>query len=270
MFIITYGTRTGPVRDPQGWRTAPLRTRKGIDPTIIGKNPARASYLAVRGPYGPLRPPHGLFTGCLQYLNPYGARRLIMHAFKLYGPRTGRQNSYGAARGLCGPREWTYDFCSKQPGNSTGPGSVMWLRLKIPWDVKMTQPDEHINPRWPGTNRVKTISYHYDKSTRQCLRCHRIKTSMWPTFIVTYNGKNTGRKEGFLIARFMVPTWGPSEADRTQVGPMLAPWILLSRVSPTRPLCHRPFRRDDNIRCGEHKKKTFVFSIYFKHLRQRR
>ena len=31
-----------------------------------------------------------------------------------------------------------------------------------------------------------------------------------------------------LIARFMRPIWGPSGADRTQVGPMLAPWILLS------------------------------------------
>ena len=31
-----------------------------------------------------------------------------------------------------------------------------------------------------------------------------------------------------LIAKFMGPTWGPSEADRTQVGPMLAPWSLLS------------------------------------------
>ena len=31
-----------------------------------------------------------------------------------------------------------------------------------------------------------------------------------------------------LIARFMRLTWGPSGADRTQVGPMLAPWILLS------------------------------------------
>ena len=29
-----------------------------------------------------------------------------------------------------------------------------------------------------------------------------------------------------LIARFMGPTWGPSGADRTQVGPMLAPWTL--------------------------------------------
>ena len=31
-----------------------------------------------------------------------------------------------------------------------------------------------------------------------------------------------------LIARFMGPTWGPTGADRTQVGPMLAPWTLLS------------------------------------------
>ena len=29
-------------------------------------------------------------------------------------------------------------------------------------------------------------------------------------------------------ARSMGPTWGPSGVDRTQVGPMLAPWILLS------------------------------------------
>ena len=110
-FFISYGTRTGPVRDPQGCRAAALRTRKGIDTTRIGKTPARASYLAVRGP-------QGLFTDCLQSLNPYGTLKLIMHALKLYGPRTGRQNSYGAAPGPCGPCEWTYDFCSKQPGNS--------------------------------------------------------------------------------------------------------------------------------------------------------
>ena len=32
----------------------------------------------------------------------------------------------------------------------------------------------------------------------------------------------------YLIARFMGPTWGPSGSDRTQVGPMLASWTLLS------------------------------------------
>ena len=31
-----------------------------------------------------------------------------------------------------------------------------------------------------------------------------------------------------LIARFMWPTWGPHGTDRTQVGSMLTPWILLS------------------------------------------
>ena len=31
-----------------------------------------------------------------------------------------------------------------------------------------------------------------------------------------------------LIARFMGQAWGPSGADRTQVGPMLVPWTLLS------------------------------------------
>ena len=34
-----------------------------------------------------------------------------------------------------------------------------------------------------------------------------------------------------LIARFMGPTWGPSGADRTQVGPTMAPWTLLSGTS---------------------------------------
>ena len=33
-----------------------------------------------------------------------------------------------------------------------------------------------------------------------------------------------------LIARFMGPTWDPSGADRTQMGPMLIPWTLLSGI----------------------------------------
>ena len=37
-----------------------------------------------------------------------------------------------------------------------------------------------------------------------------------------------------LIARFMGPTRGPSGADRTQVGPMLAPWTLLSGATTYR------------------------------------
>ena len=37
-----------------------------------------------------------------------------------------------------------------------------------------------------------------------------------------------GMDKQSLIARFMGPAWGPSGADRAQVGPMLAPWTLLS------------------------------------------
>ena len=62
MFFISYGIRTGPLRDPQGCRTAPLRAGKGIDTTRIGKNPARASYLSVRGPYRLFTDVHGLIT----------------------------------------------------------------------------------------------------------------------------------------------------------------------------------------------------------------
>ena len=41
-----------------------------------------------------------------------------------------------------------------------------------------------------------------------------------------------------LITSFMGPTWDPSGADRTQMGPMLAPLTLLS--GPTRPRFYAP------------------------------
>ena len=44
--------------------------------------------------------------------------------------------------------------------------------------------------------------------------------------------KYTGWFVVSLIARLMGPTWGSSGADRTQVGPMLAPWTLLSGIQP--------------------------------------
>ena len=44
-----------------------------------------------------------------------------------------------------------------------------------------------------------------------------------------------------LIARFMEPTWGTSGANRTQEGPLLAPWTLLSGV------IHRAFRSVNGI-----------------------
>ena len=64
---------------------------------------------------------HGLFTGCLQYLNAYGARKRIMHALKLYGSRAWKQNSHGAVRA-----PWVDVQTMNKPRSSRmGPGSVM-------------------------------------------------------------------------------------------------------------------------------------------------
>ena len=57
--------------------------------------------------------------------------------------------------------------------------------------------------------------------------------SIWTKYLVLkshYNMANLLRwnQKTSLIARFMGPTWCPPGADRTQVGPMLAPWTLLS------------------------------------------
>ena len=51
--------------------------------------------------------------------------------------------------------------------------------------------------------------------------------------IIIAEGENVARYTWYHVPsfpdrRFMGPTWVPSGADRTQVGPMLAPWNLLS------------------------------------------
>ena len=116
MFFISYGTRTGarawPARVPYGaltdtqenWHNQNWqKSRTGV---VFGRTgPARS-------PYGP---PHGLFTGCLRYLNPYGAHKLIMHALKLYGPRTGGQNPHGAR---AGPLNGRTIFVQNSPGTA--------------------------------------------------------------------------------------------------------------------------------------------------------
>ena len=119
MFFISY---TGLLRGPCGTHKGAARHPYGHERELTQPVFAKIPHGRRMWPHGarmdPSRFSHGLFTGCLRSLNPYGARRLIMHALKLYGPRTGRQNSYGAARVPYGPREWTDDVCSKQPGNS--------------------------------------------------------------------------------------------------------------------------------------------------------
>ena len=87
--------------------------------------------------------------------------------------------------------------------------------------------------------RLYEISRHvYNKNDKR--KYHITIASMIIQSIVQNRGvfcENTS-----LIARFMGPTWGPSGADRTQVGPMLAPWTTLSGISC---LCWRSVDHDD-------------------------
>ena len=58
----------------------------------------------------------------------------------------------------------------------------------------------------------------------------RVATAHWSTRGMTGGCTKEWRLPAVLslIARSLGPTWGPSGADRTQVGPMLAPGTLLS------------------------------------------
>ena len=49
-------------------------------------------------------------------------------------------------------------------------------------------------------------------------------STVWIYILIVGHCQKNGHT---LIARFMGPTWGPDVADRTQVGPTLAPWTLL-------------------------------------------
>ena len=88
---------------------------------------------------------------------------------------------------------------------------------------------------WPNTRlRVPSVQTHLPRNTQM-----KIWNQFWINVNVTFKewkrilveGKYKWKeldKKTILIARFMGPTWGTSGADRAQVGPMLAPWTLLS------------------------------------------
>ena len=53
---------------------------------------------------------------------------------------------------------------------------------------------------------------------------------VWGQLVIVRAYVRSGLARLSLITRFMEPTWCTSWADRTQVGPMLAPWTLQSGV----------------------------------------
>ena len=57
--------------------------------------------------------------------------------------------------------------------------------------------------------------------------------NMWPTWVLSApNGPHVGPMNlAIRIAKFMGPTWGSPGSCRPQMGPMLAPWTLLSGLA---------------------------------------
>ena len=72
-------------------------------------------------------------------------------------------------------------------------------------------------------------------STRLCDSEHKtqdvLKNIVTIPLVTTIHVACTPLLHVTTVARFMGPTWGPSGANRTQVGPMVAPWTLLSGKS---------------------------------------
>ena len=80
-----------------------------------------------------------------------------------------------------------------------------------------------LNAVLPNMDKASQDGRSSGLSTLLCIDSHQVATSLMQLEIC--GGECWGAT---LIARFMGPTWGPPGDDRTQVGPMLATWTLLS------------------------------------------
>ena len=103
--------------------------------------------------------------------------------------------------------------------------------------VEVKQPAMHTKVRRNSGLRNKSLYLHLIVRYTMALICKRC--SGWASLHHCWSGKKRVNViNAFdnticcfnhpLIVRFVGPTWGPYGADRTQVGPMLAPWTLLS------------------------------------------
>ena len=105
----------GVIRDPYDPAQDPLGSQLTPEFAKIPHGRHVWSYGACTGP---LWYPHGLFTGCLRFLNPYGTRKLLIHALKLYGSHTG----------------------GKIRTASHGPRTAMWVDVRFLFKTAREQP----------------------------------------------------------------------------------------------------------------------------------
>ena len=109
--------------------------------------------------YGARTVPLRSRTDCFRSLNPYGARKLIMHALKLYGPRTGGKIRTAPP----GPVSGRTIFVKNRPGTSrTGPGSVMWLHRRVSHNQVYHKSHCHVIRPFRSKNTKYDIIFHWN------------------------------------------------------------------------------------------------------------
>ena len=106
---------------------------------------------------------------------------------------------------------------------------------------------------------MKFIQKTYKSTTYQNLDVWHNSCGHVEATVIHKAGYNLAKKT--LKARFMGSTWGPSGAERTQVGLMVAPWILLPGKVPR---CKVP-TDDDNLVITQYSRRhrvTFLYKWY--------
>ena len=104
---------------------------------------------------------------------------------------------------------------------------TVWLRRYIHvWNTAYIHVDSYVSIE----NKSDNLSVLFlDNSTcKYCLiffQISNLKLNIITMIIINDNGKPS------QIAKFMVPTWGPPGSCQPQMGPMLAPWTLLSGIA---------------------------------------
>ena len=103
------------------------------------------------------------------------------------------------------------------------PSSMSWYDVSKPKRVNNWHNTDYEYQKLKQIHQqLKTLfQLSYSNRHQNQMLCDMTHQPSW-CWIYMRKLKNT------LIVRFMGPTWGPPGDDRTQVGPMLAPWTLLS------------------------------------------
>ena len=83
-----------------------------------------------------------------------------------------------------------------------------------------------LRPPYHHKHIIQSIHIHYLSGIVNCQYCI-VQSCMTAMVIISIASK------GIPDSKFMGPTWGPPGSCRPQMGPMLAPWILLSGMIPT-------------------------------------